>query len=462
MLCISTDGPLPAAVDAALAARGVTIAARAAAIAHVVTAPRAPDGLARSRALVGAVPWLWLAPAGTSDEAAAAAILAGAYDVIDLADGPVAVADALARRVAELAIAVVEPIAPPGLIAHSPAARAALAAVARAARTSMPVLLTGETGTGKDLAAHQLHTWSARSRARFVPINCAAIPNDLIEAELFGYVRGAFSGAAQAYDGQFMAAAGGTVFLDEVDDTPPTLQVKLLRVLEDRVVSRLGENEWHEVDFRLVAATNRDLPALVAADRFGADLYQRLAIVQIHLPPLRERTDDLAALAEHFIGRFAVEEPTAPRIRAIQPRALAALHRYPWPGNIRELRNAIYHALVGKRGGDELLLGDLPEAVIRGKPDGDGQVGEIIDRGALAASVDAGRFRLREAIAELEREALRIALERAGGSPTAAARLLGEVGRGKAQDPSGTVRAMMRRHGLIDAPRATRSRTTTS
>ncbi|MCE9573806.1 MAG: sigma 54-interacting transcriptional regulator [Deltaproteobacteria bacterium] len=455
MVSISSDGPLSDALVAALTARGIAVVARTApAIAHLVTAKRAPAARAIDR------PWLWLAPAGTSDEAAATAVLAGAYDVID--GEPEAAAAAIARRLTELAIADITPVDHPDVIATSPAARAALAAVARAARTSMPVLLTGETGTGKDLAAHQLHTWSSRSRARFVPINCAAIPNDLIEAELFGYVRGAFSGAAQTYDGQFTAAAGGTVFLDEVDDTPPTLQVKLLRVLEDRVVSRLGENEWREVDFRLVAATNRDLPALVAADRFGGDLYQRLAIVQIRLPPLRERLDDLPALTAHFIAQFAIEEPTAPCVRTIHPRAMAALARYPWPGNIRELRNAIYHALVGKRGGDELLLGDLPEAVIRGQPAEGAPVGAIVDRAALAASLDAGRFKLREALVELEREALRLALERGDGSPTAAARLLGEVGRGKAQDPSGTVRAMMRRHGLGEAPRATGRRPPTS
>ena len=197
--------------------------------------------------------------------------------------------------------------------------RAVIAQAARVAATSMPVLLTGETGTGKEIMARVIHAWSPRRQKPFVPINCAAIPNELMEAELFGYARGAFSGAVQRYDGQLMAAAGGTVFLDEIDDTPLETQVKLLRVLEDRVVSRLGENTWHEVDFRLLAATNRDLRPLIEAGLFGADLYERLAIVTIHLAPLRERLDDLPALARQFMARFAREQGARARPRRSAP-----------------------------------------------------------------------------------------------------------------------------------------------
>src|SRR5439155_155828 len=151
---------------------------------------------------------------------------------------------------------------------------------------------------------------------------------------------GAYTGAAHEYAGQIAAAAGGTVFLDEIDDTPPALQVKLLRVLEDRVVSRLGENSWRQVDFRIIAATNRDLRALVEAGAFGADLYERLAIVTIALPPLRERLDDLPELAQRFVERFYAEEPEAgPRVRGVRADARRALAAYPWPGNVRELRN---------------------------------------------------------------------------------------------------------------------------
>jgi transcriptional regulator with PAS, ATPase and Fis domain len=291
--------------------------------------------------------------------------------------------------------------------------------------------------------AKVLHARSGRCDARLVAINCAAVPNDLIESELFGYVRGAFSGAVHDYDGQLQAAAGGTVFLDEIDDTPPTLQAKLLRVLEDHVISRLGENVWRAVDFRIVAATNRDPADLIARGVLAADLYQRLAIIQIHLPPLRERVADLAELAMHFVRRFYADEPGPHRhaVAGLHPAALAVLAAYPWPGNVRELRNVVYQALVGKRGGDELLVADLPARLLA--PPAAAPVG--IDRGALDRAIGGGGFNLRRAIDDLERTALDLALAQSGGSAAAAARLLGEVGRGQARDPGATVRAMMRR-----------------
>ena len=234
------------------------------------------------------------------------AVLRGAYAVVSLNE-PGAVATLLAR-LRELLVADPEPSAPAHIVTESEASKRILSQIARVAPTSMPVLITGETGTGKEVAARLLHAWSPRQQKRFVPINCAAIPDELMEAELFGYARGAFSGAVQRYDGQLMAAAGGTVFLDEIDDTPLATQTKLLRVLEDRVVSRLGENVWHEIDFRLLAATNRDLRPLIQAGLFGPDLYERLAIVTIHLLPLRERPQDLLPLARHFMQRFAREQ----------------------------------------------------------------------------------------------------------------------------------------------------------
>ena len=274
-------------------------------------------------------------------------------------------------------LASVEPPVPATdrFVAASDAARAVLREVAQAARTSMPVLLTGETGTGKEVAARLLHEWSSRRTRSFVPINCAAIPNELIEAELFGYAKGAFTGSVRAYEGQLTAAAGGTVFLDEVDDTPLPFQVKLLRVLEDRVVSRIGENESQVVDFRILAATNRDLVPLCAAGAFGADLYERLAIVSIRMPPLRERIADLPALVTHFARRFYREEPEATarhKVEGATPAALAALCAYSWPGNIRELRNVIFEALVHKRAGTRAaaVRPPAPGAAPRGRGGG--------------------------------------------------------------------------------------------
>jgi two-component system response regulator GlrR len=337
---------------------------------------------------------------------------------------------------------------------------------------------TGETGTGKEVTARLLHAWSARAAKRFVPINCAAIPNDLLESELFGYARGAFSGAVQSYDGQLAAAEGGSVFLDEVDDTPLSFQVKLLRVLEDRAVSRLGENRSRQVDFRILAATNRDLEPLIARGLFGADLYERLAIVTIRLPPLRERLEDLPALTRHMIARFYTEEPGARarhEVADVSPEALAVLAAHRWPGNVRELRNVIFGALVRKRAGRELLASDLLRPLVRrhdgigdrpARAAGDdgaparassGAARAGIDAEAVAAAVAAGTFNLRAAIEELERTAVTEAVTRTAGNASAAAALLGEVGRGAARDPGATVRAMMQRLG-VEASRPVRPR----
>jgi transcriptional regulator with GAF, ATPase, and Fis domain len=434
-------GDLPPSIRRALAAAGLPLVAAPRALLRVVIAALPP-------AAPPPPPWLWCATAPPSRGDAAAAVLAGACDVLMLDDElPVH----LGRRLAELALPPEVAVPPPGFVARSAAARQVVGELERAARTSMAVLLTGETGTGKEVAARHIHARSGRDGA-FVPINCAAIPNELIEGELFGHVRGAFSGAVADYDGQLRAAAGGTVFLDEVDDTPTTLQAKLLRVLEDHVVSRLGESAWRAVDFRVIAATNRDLGELVSRGQFGGDLYQRLAIVRIALPPLRDRGDDLPELALHLVARFYREEPASShRVTRLTPTALAALRAYPWPGNVRELRNVVFAALVKKRAGDELLLADLPEHVIVGAP-ADAPP-SLVDRAALARLLDAGQLDLRAALDELERAALTLALGRADGSPTRAARLLGSVGRGTARDPGGTVRAMMRRLGVGEPAR---------
>jgi transcriptional regulator with PAS, ATPase and Fis domain len=273
----------------------------------------------------------------------------------------------------------------------------------------MPVLFTGETGTGKEVMARLTHAWSPRHAKPFVPINCAAIPNELMEAELFGYARGAFSGAVQRYDGQLMAAEGGTVLLDEIDDTPLETQAKLLRVLDDRVVSRLGENVWHEVDFRLLAATNCDLGPLIEDGRFGADLYERLAIVTVHLAPLRERLEDLPDLAAHFVQRFAREHGRAAgaEIRADALRSLAA---YPWPGNIRELHNVLEEVAL-KSDRVRLSAEEFALALPR--------VSRTSKSGATLA------LRLSDVVADAERNAIRSALAAAQGKKVLAAELLG-------------------------------------
>ena len=362
-------------------------------------------------------------------------------------------AEVLASRVLELSDPAPLPSRDPDVVAESTATRAVLRQVAQAARTSMPVLLTGETGTGKEVAARLLHAWSGRP-GRFVAINCAAIPNELMEGELFGYARGAFSGAVHEHEGLVSAATGGTVFLDEIDDTPHALQAKLLRVLEDRVVTRLGDTTPRTVDFRLVAATNRDLRPLIEAGSFGADLYERLAIVSIGLPPLRERRDDIPRLVEHFVDRFYREEPAAAergRVRIISPEAMEVLIGYRWPGNVRELRNVVFGTLVGKRGGTELLLSDLPRRLLGArKSDAQG----VIDAAALDRALGSGTFDLRVEKERLERLALEQALTLARGNAARAAELLGAVGRGEAADPGSTVRAMMRRLGV----RATKAR----
>jgi DNA-binding NtrC family response regulator len=427
--------PDPAAVKA-LRAKGLALS-------------RSPGGAdihvigTRSGARVPAAPpeaaaWIWHAEGPVSDERRVEAILRGAYDVVI---GRTADATAqLLARIEELLVAAPPPPATDSLVTVSAASRKLMAQVAQVAPTSMAVLLTGETGTGKEVIARLIHAWSPRHAKPLIPINCAAIPNELMEAELFGYARGAFSGAVQRYDGQVMAASGGTVFLDEIDDTPAEMQVKLLRVLEDRVVSRLGENVWREVDFRLIAATNRDLRQLVDAGLFGADLYERLAIVSIRLTPLRERLEDLPELARFFIARFTREQGRT-AVTEISGPALAALMAYPWPGNIRELRNAIYETLVYKRAGSEILLADLPRRLLTR----DREAAAAVDRSVLADRIARGHMNLRDEVAALERAALEEALARTGGNAARAARLLGAVGRGSSRDPGGTVRAMMRR-----------------
>ncbi len=229
-------------------------------------------------------------------------------------------------------------------IGNSPAIQQVLQIVERVADTRTTVLITGESGTGKELIARMLHEKSSRANGPFVAVSCAAIPETLLEVELFGAVKGAYTGAETDRIGKFEAANGGTLFLDEIGDIPPLIQVKLLRVLQEREIERLGSNKPIPVDVRLVAATNRDLEQAVQSGSFRADLFYRLQVVHIHLPPLRERREDIPLLVEHFIQKYAKENNRA--LQAVSPDALAILQAYSWPGNVRELENAIESAVV--------------------------------------------------------------------------------------------------------------------
>ena len=226
----------------------------------------------------------------------------------------------------------------------SPAMQEVLRTVAKVAGTDVSVLITGETGTGKELIAQEIHRRSPRKSGPMIAINCGAIPEPLLESELFGHVKGAFTGAIASKPGRFQSAHGGTVLLDEIGEMPLGLQVKLLRVLQERVVTRVGDTRPEPVDVRILAATHRDLPAEIRAGRFREDLYYRLNVVQVHLPPLRERGDDILILSRYFLRRFADELQIPPR--SLSPAAELALHKHPFPGNIRQLENHIKKALV--------------------------------------------------------------------------------------------------------------------
>ena len=250
------------------------------------------------------------------------------------------------------------------LIAESPAIQTVLSRCTRVASTDATVLLTGESGVGKDVFAREVHKRSPRAAKPYVAINCAAIPETLLESILFGYERGAFTGAVKQQEGKFEQANGGTIFLDEIGEMPLELQAKLLRVLQDKVVERIGANKSVEIDLRIIAATNRDLPARVAAGQFREDLYYRLAVFPIAIPPLRERIEDLLPLARYFVAKYA---PTMGHAKAtLSQAACERIVAYSWPGNVRELENAIQRALLlsdsGVIGPAELELGEIGAA----------------------------------------------------------------------------------------------------
>lgn len=251
----------------------------------------------------------------------------------------------------------------PGILANSPRMQEVLEFVPVMAHTDATLLITGETGTGKDLLAEAVHQASRRAKFPFIKVNCGALPESLLESELFGHSRGAFTGAHADKPGMFRLAQGGTIFLTEIGDLPLPLQGKLLTALDDRAFYPLGSSRKVEVDVRVMAGTHRDLKDLVARDRFRQDLYFRLNVLSVHLPPLRDREGDVRLLTDHFLERFA--KGLGKAIKGVSPQALAVLKRYSYPGNVRELRNIVEHAVTVCR--EEMVRPeDLPDYVLRG------------------------------------------------------------------------------------------------
>ena len=310
----------------------------------------------------------------------------------------------------------------PGMLGESEAMKRVLAAVAKAAATSATVLITGESGTGKELVARAVHYTSTRASAPFMPVNCGGIPEGLLESELFGYVNGAFTGATETRAGFFQTAEGGTIFLDEISETSAAMQVKLLRVLQDKEVCMVGDNRVRKVDVRIIAATNKDLLNLVQKGAFREDLFFRLNVVTITVPQLREREDDILLLLHHFAAKYARE--FCRPIPEFTDAALRLLTDYSWPGNVRELENAIQRIIVMT---DRPCVDapDLPAPM------------------RFTASRDIG---LNRTLAEVEAEHIKNVLANVGGNKSRAAEILGIDRK--------TLRDRLKRLGIRDADTA--------
>jgi two-component system response regulator PilR (NtrC family) len=315
------------------------------------------------------------------------------------------------------------------LVGRSAALRRVMDLVERIAPTRTTVLLTGESGTGKERVARAIHRMSERAEGPFLVVNCGALPEALMESELFGHEKGAFTGAQSRHRGLFRDADGGTILLDEVGELPAALQVKLLRVLQERMVRPVGATQEIAVDVRVLSATNRDIEADVASGKFRSDLYYRLNVIRIELPPLRDRREDVPLLAERFMRQFADE--MGKDIAGFTPDSLRALSTYPFPGNVRELENVIERA-VALAGARVIGLGDLPRELsgIAGAPTP--ALWELPKEGT----------RLDEVLSEIERRLILDALERTGGVRTRAAELLGVTFR--------SLRYRLKKHGLGD------------
>jgi len=281
------------------------------------------------------------------------------------------------------------------------------------APTSSTILIYGESGTGKELVARAIHTCSSRSGEPFVSINCGAFPETLLESELFGYVKGAFTGASQNKRGLFEVASGGTIFLDEISEMSVSMQVKLLRVLQERLVRPVGGSQEVAIDVRVIAATNKDLGAMVAANTFREDLYYRVSVIPIQVPALRERRDDIELLASHFLKKYS--NAAQKSILRIREESMTLLRSYDWPGNVRQLENTIERA-VAMETGTELTI-DLDPNRPRVHPQGASSNG-----GSPKVTADGLDFE--KFVADIERSLIEQALQQSGGVQTRAAELL--------------------------------------
>jgi len=405
----------------------------------VLTDLAMPDGsgldvIAAAKARSASTEAILLTAHGTVENAIAA-MRSGAYDFVakpfDSAELAALVAKALEKQaiVAENARlrAQVAAVTDQDLAGKSPAMRALFDLIDRIAKARTTVLITGESGTGKERVARAIHKRSDRSDGPFLVVNCGALPEALMESELFGHEKGAFTGASTRHTGLFREANGGTLMLDEIGELPQSLQVKLLRALQERSVRPVGATQEFPIDVRVLAATNRDVEADVAAGKFRQDLYYRLNVIRLSLPPLRERREDIPLLAERFITRFAAE--MGKDVAGFTTDALKALEQYTYPGNVRELENVIERA-VALSGSRVIGLGDLPREL-------SGQAGAPT---AELLSLPPAGLELDEVLNEIERRFLLEALERAGGVRKQAAKLLGVTFR--------SLRYRLAKHGL--------------
>jgi two-component system nitrogen regulation response regulator GlnG len=412
------------------------------------------DGLAaieRFQDACGTVPIIVITAYGDL-QTAVDAVRHGAFDYIAKPFDLTKMKSALVRALtSEPGRAAPTPIHVEGMVGRSPAIQEVYKRIALAAPSDAPVLLSGESGTGKELAARAIHRFSPRARGPFVAVNVASLSSTLAESELFGHVRGAFTGAEESRTGLLLQANGGTLFLDEVADIPGATQAKLLRALEYREILPVGANEPLKTDFRVISATHRNLEDRVAAGLFRHDLYFRLCAFSIHLPPLRERPDDIADLSEYFTTELA-NPPGMPKV-AITAEALLELQRRPWYGNIRELRNTIDHALIMARG-RAIVPEHLPPPV-KIAPDDEPRADVQANVAAAArkwAEVNAEDAALHGQLYErlvgiVEPPLLEVALQKHKGQVATAARALGLH--------RTTLRKKLEEHGLSGADRAT-------